>query len=94
VGFPPKPRDEVKDDARTEAPQPGIPRGAFIRRILEVLREAGEPLSTRGIAETLAGEKALVKRQMDLLVARVRNALPRLSDTLEGELRVRTTSGG
>jgi hypothetical protein len=42
-------------------------------------------------AEALAGEKALDKRQMGSLVARVRNVLPGLSDNLECELRVRTT---
>jgi hypothetical protein len=79
------------DDAGTEAPQLGIPRGSFYGRFLEVLRDAGEPLSTCGIAEALAGEKGLNKRQMGLLVARVSNAPPRLRDNPEGELRVRST---
>jgi hypothetical protein len=79
------------EDSGTEAPQLGIPRGSFNRTILGVLRDAREPLSTRGIAEGLAGEKALDKRQTNLLVARVRNSLPRISDQLDGKLIERTT---
>ena len=79
------------EDTGTEAPALGIPRGSFNRTILDTLRTAGEALSARQIAERMAGSKALDKRQAGLLVAQVRNALPRLSDRLEGELRDRTT---
>ncbi|MGH9592036.1 MAG: hypothetical protein ACRD5L_03020 [Bryobacteraceae bacterium] len=75
------------DDVGTEAPQLGIPRGSFNRTILDCLRRSDSALSARGIAETLAGDKPLAKRQMLLLTARVRNALPRLSEHLDGEKR-------
>ena len=43
----------------------------------------------REIAETLALQavRHLDKREFGLVVAKVRNAMPRLSDRLEGELR-------
>lgn len=69
----------------------GIQSGAFARTILDTLREAGEPLSARGIAEALAKGKPLDKAEFGMLIARVRNALPRLSDKLDGEKRDRTT---
>lgn len=71
----------------------GIPSGAFTRTILEVLRDSGQPLCVREIADTLAkrSQRSLDKREFNLVVARVRNAMPRLSDRLEGELRGRTT---
>lgn len=78
------------EDTGAETPQLGIPRGSFNRTILETLRDADVPLSVRQIAERMAGEKALDKRQMGLLVAQMRNAMSRLSDRLEGEQRERT----
>jgi hypothetical protein len=71
----------------------GIAAGAFARTILDVIRPANQPLSVREIAEALAPRagKPLDKREMAMLVARVRNAMPRLSDRLDGELRDRTT---
>jgi hypothetical protein len=56
------------DDTGAETPHLGIPHGSFNRTILEKLRYAREALSTRQIAQRLAGEKALDKRQMGLLV--------------------------
>src|SRR5262249_16897544 len=53
------------DDEGAGSPTLGIPRGSFRRTILEVLRNAGEPLSTRQIAERLAEGKTMDKRQMD-----------------------------
>jgi hypothetical protein len=79
------------DDPGVENPTLGIPHGSFNRTILETLRDADEALSARGIAERMAKGKALDTRQMGLLVARVRNAMPRLSDRLEGEQRDRAT---
>jgi hypothetical protein len=79
------------DQDGTEVPALGIPRGSFTRIVLETLRDADKPLSIRDIAERLATGKTLDKRQMGMLVARVRNAVPRLSDQLEGDLRERTT---
>jgi hypothetical protein len=69
----------------------GIQSGAFARTILDTLRQAGEPLSARGIAEALTVGKTLERVEFNMLIARVRNALPRLSDRLEGERRERTT---
>jgi hypothetical protein len=72
-------------------PALGIPHGSFTRTVLETLRDTDKPLSVRDIAERLASGKTLDKRQLGMLVARVRNAVPRLSDQLDGELRGRTT---
>lgn len=48
-----------------------------VREIADVLAQrAGRPLDKRGLGQ---------------VVARVRNAMPRLSDKLDGELRGRTT---
>lgn len=47
-------------------------------------------MSARGIAEALVTGKAMDKADFGMLIARVRNALPRLSDKLEGEKRDRT----
>ena len=71
----------------------GIPSGAFSRTILEVLRDAGEPMSVRDIAGVLAKRvnRPLDKREAGLLNQRVRNALPRLSDKLDAELRDKAT---
>lgn len=71
----------------------GIASGAFTRTILEVIRDAEQALCVREIAEVLAirAGRSLDKREFNLVVARVRNAMPRLSDRLEGELRGRTT---
>jgi hypothetical protein len=71
----------------------GIAAGAFSRTILETLRGAEEPLCVREIAAALAPRagRPLDKRETGLLVARVRNAMPRLADRLDGELRGRTT---
>jgi hypothetical protein len=70
----------------------GIASGAFTRTILEVIRNASRPMSVRDIAEVLAQRagRPLDKREFNLVVARVRNAMPRLSDRLHGELRDRT----
>ena len=67
-----------------------------------MLRDAPEPLTVREIALGLArkGGKDLDGPALALVVARVRNAVPRMSEQLEGELRglatygrVRTASG-
>jgi hypothetical protein len=70
----------------------GIQRGAFSRTILEVLRDA-EPLSVRDIAAALMKKsgKDLDGHEFSMVVARVRNTTPRLSDRLDGQLRGRTT---
>lgn len=78
------------DQDGTEMPVLGIPRGSFTRTISETLRDAERAFCMREIAVWLAGDKALDKRQMGLLVAPVRNTVPRLSDPLKGE-RERTT---
>ena len=71
----------------------GIASGAFTRTILDVLRQADRPMCVRDIADVLVQRagKTLDRREFNLVVARVRNAMPRLSDQLEGELRDRTT---
>jgi hypothetical protein len=71
----------------------GIQSGAFTRTILEVIRDAGQPLYVREIAEVLAKRagRPLDKREFGLVMARVRNAMPRLGDQLDGELRGRAT---
>jgi uncharacterized protein YbjT (DUF2867 family) len=71
----------------------GIAAGTFSRTILETLRGAEEPLCVREIAAALASRagRPLDKRETGLLVARVRNAMPRLADRLNRELRGRTT---
>jgi hypothetical protein len=45
-------------------------------------RGTSEAVTTRQITEALAGEKH--RRQRDMLVARVWNAIPRLSDQFDG----------
>jgi hypothetical protein len=71
----------------------GIQRGAFSRTILEVLREADEPMGVRDIAAALMKRsgKDLAGHEFDLVVARVRNVVPRMAEQLEGELRGRAT---
>jgi hypothetical protein len=71
----------------------GIRTGAFARTILDVIREAPEPVSVREIAGVLAkrSERPLDEREFSLVVARVRNAVPRISNQLDGELRGRAT---
>lgn len=71
----------------------GIQRGAFSRTILEVLRDASEPMGVRDIARALMRRsgKDLEGREFKMVVDRVRNAVPRMSDRLEGELRGRAT---
>jgi hypothetical protein len=71
----------------------GIQRGAFSRTILEVLREADEPMGIRDIAAALMKRsgKDLDGHAFDLVVARVRNAVPRMSEHLDGEARGRAT---
>lgn len=71
----------------------GIQIGAFRRTILDTLREADAGLSARDIADRLASRagRPLERQEFNMLVARVRNAIPRMSDRLEGELRDRTT---
>ena len=83
--------DETGDTAGNAAL--GIQAGAFTRTILDTLRDAEAPLSAREIADKLAtrSERPLDKREFGLLVARVRNTLPRISTHLEGDLRDRTT---
>lgn len=80
-------------DSNEGAVSLGIQRGAFSRTILEVLRDAPEPLTVREIALGLArkGGKELDGAALALVVARVRNAVPRMSEQLEGELQGRTT---
>jgi hypothetical protein len=71
----------------------GIATGAFSRTILEVLRDAEQPMGVRDIAAVLArrAPRPLDKRESGLLNQRIRNVIPRRSDQLEGELRDRTT---
>jgi hypothetical protein len=71
----------------------GIASGTFGRAILELLRDSPEPLCASEITDALASrsEKPLDKGQRVALLARVRNALARNSDRLDGELRGRTT---
>jgi hypothetical protein len=71
----------------------GIATGTFTRTILEVLRDAEQPMGVRDIAAVLAkrAPRPLDKRESGLLNQRIRNVMPRLSDQLEGELRDRTT---
>lgn len=71
----------------------GIATGALRRTILEVLRDADRALCVRDIAEVLGvrAGRPLDKREFNLVVARVRNAMPRLSDRLHGGLEGRTT---
>jgi hypothetical protein len=71
----------------------GIATGAFTRTILEVIRDADRPLCVREIAYVLTQRagRQLNKREFNLEVARIRNAMPRLSDQLDGKLRERTT---
>jgi hypothetical protein len=80
-----------ENEANPDRVSLGIQSGAFARTILDTLREAGEPLSARGIAEALVKGKTLERADFNMLIARVRNALPRLSDRLDGEKRERTT---
>ena len=71
----------------------GIQNGVFSRTILDVLRDASEPMTVRDIAA------ALMKRsgkdpdghEFGLVVARVRNAVPGMSEHLDGTLQGRTT---
>lgn len=55
--------------------------------------ENAEPMTVREIALALVrrGGKELNGSALALVVARVRNAMPRLGDQLDGELRGRTT---
>jgi hypothetical protein len=72
----------------------GIASGAFSRTIRETLGGADKPLGVvREIADRLAPRAGRPpdKREMGLLVARVRNAMHRLADRLDGKLRRRTT---
>ena len=79
-----------ENEANPDRVSLGIQSGAFARTILDTLRQAEGPLSARGIAEALVQGKTLDKADFNMLIARVRNALPRLSDKLEGERRERT----
>jgi len=69
----------------------GIQRAAFARTILGVLRRASEPISARQIAEIEQSGRDMDARSARMVMDRVRNAMPRLSDKLDGELRGRTT---
>jgi hypothetical protein len=71
----------------------GIASGAFTRTILEVIRDTDRSLCVREIADVLAQRagRPLDRREFNLVVARVRNAMPRLSDRLDGEMRGRTS---
>jgi hypothetical protein len=75
------------------APALGIRQGTFSRTILDVPRDADGPLCVRDIADVIAkrSDRPLVKRELNPVVDRVRNVVPRLNDQLEGELRDRTT---
>ena len=79
-----------------DAPSPvslGFPSGAFSRTILDTIREADRPVCARDIAERLAAKtgRTMEQPKRSQLLARVRNAMSRLSDKLDGELRDRTT---
>ena len=80
-------------DSNEGAVSLGIQRGAFSRTILDVLRESGEFMMVREIARALVkrGGKDLAGPAFNQVVARVRNAVPRMSEHLDGELRKRTT---
>lgn len=80
-------------DSNEGAVSLGIQRGAFSRTVLEVLREAPEPMGVRQIAEAMTRRsgKTLDGKALGLVVARVRNALPRMGELLEGEIRGRAT---
>ena len=56
-------------------------------------RDAAEPMTVRDIATALMQQsgKELDGREFNLVVARVRNAVPRMADQLDGELRGRAT---
>jgi hypothetical protein len=71
----------------------GFQPGTLTRTILDTLRQSPESLSAREIAEAIARQagRPLDKRETDMLIARVRNAVPRLSDKLDGETRERVT---
>ena len=71
----------------------GLQRDAFSRTILEVLREADEPMGIRDIAAARMKHsgKDLAGHEFDLVVARVRNAVPRMNEYLDGEARARAT---
>src|SRR5580700_1117975 len=64
-------------------------RGSFARSIYDVLRDAGEPISPRGIAEWLAAKsgKPVGQAEVEQLLKRVRASLPKLSDKLAYETR-------
>lgn len=80
-------------DSNEGAVSLGIQRGAFSRTVLEVLRDAAEPMTVQDIATALMQQsgKELDGREFNLVVARVRNAVPRMADQLDGELRGRAT---
>ena len=71
----------------------GIQAGAFTRTILEAIWDAGQPLCVREIADVLAKRagRPLDRRELGLAVARVRNAMLRLSDRLDGIAVTRST---
>jgi hypothetical protein len=64
----------------------GIAACAFTRILLEIIRDAGRPMTVREIADVLALRvgRPLGRREFNLVVAWVRNAMPRLGDWLAG----------
>ena len=83
----------IGSDASEGAVSLGFASGEFSRTILEVLRDSDRPMTVRDIADVLVTRagRPLDRRETNLVVARVRNAMPRLSDKQDGELNGRTT---
>src|ERR1019366_184484 len=79
-------------DAMEGAVALGIRPGTFTRTILDVLRNADGPLCVRDIADVLAkrSDRPLDRRERNLVVARVRNVMPRLSDQLDRTSRLKS----
>jgi hypothetical protein len=76
-------------DSKSIAPL-GFRSGGFSRTILEAIREADVPVCAREIAERLAVN--LDKAEFTGLLARVREAVRRMSDKLDGDLRGRVNA--
>lgn len=71
----------------------GFQSGGFSRSILDTIREADAAVCAREIAERLAAKVArpLDKAEFEGLLARVREAVRRMADKLDGDLRGRVT---
>jgi hypothetical protein len=80
-------------DGKEGAVSLGIQRDGISRTVLEMVRDSSEPMAIREIAGPLAGGggKDLDGPAVALVVARVRNAVPRLPGRLDGDLTGRAT---